>query len=126
MKSSLPEVKDAFSDWHRLGERRGRPNKALKKMAVGLLCQHKVNHVAKELDVLPATLRSWKKSYQDLEKPEPTFVCLPPAQMKSTYTTANFRLHLPSGLELIIADQPLEQVIQLLAALEKEFSPCSI
>lgn len=126
MTSSLTEVKEAFSDWHRLGEQRGRPNRALKKMAVGLLSQLKVSRVAEELGIFPATLRSWKKAYEESENQTPTFVCLPPTKVENSGPAVNFTLNLPSGLELIVSEQPLEQVTQLLAALVKEFSPCSI
>ena len=132
MKSSLEQAIDAFSTWNSFGKRRGRASNALKKMALDLLPHYSDIELAHTLNISLEMLRKWKDTGHDVDSHEDKHF-IPYPLTKTTdqkqncdKTTAKMTLNLPGGMKLTIPEQSSTKTAQLIFALAKEFSSCSI
>lgn len=123
MDPQLTKAKESFAHWKSLGNRCGRATNELKKMALDLLAQYPHKFVCEALSISPKTLKNWQEK-RNQSHLETAFVDLPIPGGKSLST--EIKISLPHGIQLHLPTQSVEQSSQLIVALVKEFSLCSI
>ena len=126
MKPTPAQVKEAFSYWHKLGKHRGRVTNELKQMALALLDHYPKSEVSKIAGVNPKTIDNWqKKTKADTVN---SFISLPVNMTApdNVMTPPELTLVLPHNIQIKIPQQSAKQTGELICALVKEFSSCSI
>lgn len=130
MTNTLKQAKEAFNEWHSLGEKRGYASKSLKQMACNLLSRYDYSRLSYELGIPIKTLQNWEKALNKQSTasttPNPYFVELPvvnelPAtKIPPPKNIAPLRLTLINGTELIIPEDCSERTVKLICAIVKE------
>lgn len=122
-------TKERFTEFQAQGKKYYYPVR-LKESALKLLAHYSLQSLAKALGVTDKTLRNWQKATQHkqpIKSPEFISLTLPEnMQSKTDSPQAGLSLQLPHGLSLTLPEQSASKTAQLICALVKEFSQCSI
>jgi len=121
-------TKASFAEYQTQGKKYGYPAE-LKEAALELLTHFPEQRLARALGITSVTLRNWLKAKHAKESAAcAEFVSLPlkDGQPPSTVSSPLLTLTLPHGLSLTLPEQPVHLTAQLISALVRELSSCSI